>query len=150
YMTQRIVYITPDNGDKTFAFIQASDTLSVRDSLTKLTAYTATTQAVCASDTSEMSEALHFTTLDSLAVETLAQLNGLFNVRTQDGHIAIRNLNNLLIRNVSVFNLSAAKLADFRVDSRDDLLLPIDARRMLIFVRLQTERGMAVYKVYLP
>lgn len=154
YMTQRIVYITPDKGGKTFALIQDADTLHVRDSLTKLTAYTATTQAVCEADTSEMSEAILFTTLDkpndSNAVETHAQLNGLFNVRAQDGQIAIRNLNNLLVRNVTVFNLSAAKLADFRVDSRDDLLLPIGLRRMLIFVRLQTERGMAVYKIYLP
>lgn len=151
YMTQRIVYITPDNGDKTFAFIQENDTLHVRDSLTRLTAYTATTRAVCEADTSAMSEELHFTTLnDTLAMETMAQLNGLFSVRAQDGHIAIRNLNNLLVRNVSVFNLSATKLADFRVDSRDDLLLPVSAHRMLIFVRLQTERGMAVYKVYLP
>lgn len=154
YMTQRIVYITPDNGGKTFALIQEADTLHVRDSLTKLTAYTATTQAVCEADTSAMSEEIHFTTLDkpndSNAIETVAQLNGLFSVRTQDGQIAIRNLNNLLVRNVAVFNLSATKLADFRVDSRDDLLLPINVRRMLIFVRLQTERGVAVYKIYLP
>lgn len=149
YMTQRIVYITADNGDKTFAFIQDADTLHVRDSLTKLTAYTATTQAVCEVDTSAMSEEIHFTTTDSLATERIAQLNGLFSVRAQDGQIAIRNLNNLLIRNVTVFNQNGTKLADFRTDSRDDLLLPVGARRMLIFVRLQTERGVAIYKTIL-
>lgn len=161
FLSYRIIYITPDNEGKSFTLRQKNDLLRVRDSLTKSTAYTATTQAVCEDIKSAMSEAIHFTTLDdqkpgdttthdTTAVETIAQLNGLFCVRTWDGQIAIHNLNGLLIRNVSIHNLNGTKLADFRVDSRDDLLLPIDARRMLIFVRLQTERGTVVYKVYLP
>lgn len=149
-MTQRIVYLTPDNGGERLVFMQAADTLRLRNALTKRTAYTATTVAICETDTSDMSEAIHFTTLnDTTATEAIAQLNNLFSVRAQDGQIAIRNLNNLLVRNVTVFNLNGAKLTDFRVDSRDSLLLPVNAKHQLVFVRLQTEQGVVVYKIYI-
>ncbi|MDE7149112.1 MAG: hypothetical protein K2O01_01690, partial [Bacteroidales bacterium] len=123
-------------------------TLSIQDSLMPRTAYVAATQAVCGTDSSAMSEEIRFVT-NPAATEPVAQINALFNVRTQDGHVHIRNLNGLLVKNVSVFNLNGTRLADFRTDSRDDLTLPVDGRHTLVFVRLQTEKGTAVYKTYL-
>lgn len=154
FLSYRIIYITPDKGGNTLTLKQESDKLSIRDTLNEKTAYTVTTQAVCEDILSPMSEAIHFTTLgdkdDTSAVENLAQLKGMFNVRAHDGQVTIQNPDGLLIRNVSIHNLSGAKLADFRLDSRDDLMLPVNARHLLVFVRLQTERGSVVYKVYLP
>lgn len=147
YMTQRLVYLTPENSDETLIFVQASDTLRLHTLLEK-TAYLASTRAICSTDTSAMSDTVRFVT-DLTATEAVAQLNGLFTIRTQNGHIHIRNLNSLLVRNVTVYNLNGVKLAGFRTDSRDDLELPVNARHLLIFVRLQTEQGTAVYKVYL-
>ncbi|MDE6514708.1 MAG: fibronectin type III domain-containing protein, partial [Bacteroidales bacterium] len=158
YISYRVVHITPDEGGKSFTLRQRDDLLHVQDSLTEATAYTATTQAVCDDEFSPMSEAIRFTTHggkpndpdDTTAVETPAQLSTLFSVRAQDGQVAIQNANGLLVRNVSIHNLNGAKLADYRVDSRDDLMLPVNAQRLMLFVRLQTERGTVVYKVYLP
>ncbi len=148
HMSLRLVYVWPENTDDMRVFTQMTDTLSLRDSLKARTNYIAATQAICGTDTSAMSEEIRFFT-EPVSTEQAAQINASFNVRAQDGRIIIRNLNGWLINNVTVYNVSGARLAGFRADSRDDLVLPVDARHALIFVRLQTEKGIAVYKTYL-
>lgn len=147
YMNLRLVYVwTEANNMRVFR--QMSDTLSLQDSLLERTAYLAATRAICGTDTSAMSEEIRFVT-EPTATEPTAQINTQFNVRTQDGRIIIRNLNGWLIKQVCVYSLNGTKLTDCRPDSRDDLELPVDARHALLFVRLQTEKGVAVYKTYL-
>lgn len=147
YMNLRLVYVwTEANNMRVFR--QMSDTLSLQDSLLERTAYLAATRAICGTDTSAMSEEIRFVT-EPTATEPTAQINTQFNVRTQDGRIIIRNLNGWLIKQVCVYSLNGVKLTDCKPDSRDDLELPVDTRHALLFVRLQTEKGVAVYKTYL-
>lgn len=148
YMTLRLVYVWTEDDDDMRIFRQMTDTLSLQDSLAERTAYLAATRAICGTDTSAMSEEIRFVT-EPAATEPTAQINTQFNVRTQDGRIIIRNLDGWLIKQVCVYSLNGVKLADHRPDSRDDLELPVDARHALLFVRLLTEKGVAVYKIYL-
>lgn len=148
YMNLRLVYVWPENSEDIRIFRQQTDTLSLQDSLTPRTAYIAATQAICGTDTSAMSAEIRFVT-EAAATEAAAQISALFSVHTQNGRVIIRNPHGALISNVSVYNLNGIKLTDLRADSRDDLTFPTAGHRMLIFVRLQTEKGTAVYKTYL-
>lgn len=71
-----------------------------------------------------------------------------FRVSTDNGRLIVRNLNGLTIKDIDIFGLNANRINRFAVNSREDLILPIDAERTLVLVRLNTEKGVAVYKVY--
>ncbi|MDE6514809.1 MAG: hypothetical protein K2L03_02110 [Bacteroidales bacterium] len=72
-----------------------------------------------------------------------------FNVSTDNGRIIVRNLNGLTVKDVDIYSLTGLRINRFTPNSREDLILPVDAAHALIFVRLNTEKGVAVYKVYL-
>ncbi|MDE7148792.1 MAG: fibronectin type III domain-containing protein, partial [Bacteroidales bacterium] len=72
-----------------------------------------------------------------------------FNVGTQDGRLYVRNLKGITIKDIDVYGLTGNLINRFAPNSREDLVLPIDTRRAILFVRLNTEQGVAVYKVYM-
>ena len=71
-----------------------------------------------------------------------------FSVSADHGQLIIRNLNGLTVKNIEVFSLTGNRLHRFTPNSREDLTLPVNAEHALLFVRLSTEQGIAVYKVY--
>ena len=71
-----------------------------------------------------------------------------FSVSANHGQLIIRNLNGLTVKDIEVFSLTGNRLHRFTPNSREDLTLPVNAEHALLFVRLNTEQGMAVYKVY--
>ncbi|MDE7149772.1 MAG: hypothetical protein K2O01_05120, partial [Bacteroidales bacterium] len=78
-----------------------------------------------------------------------ASLRASFALSTKDGNLYIRNLNGLTIKIVEIYGLTGNRINRFAPNSREDLILAVDAERALLFVRLDTENGAAVYKVYL-
>lgn len=76
-------------------------------------------------------------------------LRAAFNVSTKDGSLLVRNLKGLTVQEVIVYGLTGKKINHFMPNSREDLILPIDAERALLLVRVTTEQGVTVYKVYL-
>lgn len=81
------------------------------------------------------------------ANEDLLRAN--FGISAQDGRLVIRNLDGLTVKSVDVYGLTGNRLHRFTPNSREDLTLPVDARRAMLFVRLETERGAVIYKVYM-
>lgn len=81
------------------------------------------------------------------ANEDLLRAN--FGISTQDGRLVIRNLDGMTVKSVDVYGLTGNRLNRFTPNSREDLTLPVDARRAMLFVRLETERGVVIYKVYM-
>lgn len=77
------------------------------------------------------------------------QLRAEFRVSTDNGNLLIGNLGGIKVKDVTVYNLAGRLLNQFAVSSTDNLTLPVNAQRTIIFVRLNTEKGVAVYKVYL-
>lgn len=77
------------------------------------------------------------------------QLRAEFRVSTDNGNLLIGNLGGIKVKDVTVYNLAGRLLGQFAVSSTDNLTLPVNAERTIIFVRLNTEKGVAVYKVYL-
>ena len=86
-----------------------------------------------------------------------ARLRASFSLSAENGMLHVRNLGGVAVKSVDVYSLSGAHLHRFAPGSglgsalaacRYDLSLPIDANRALIFVRLATEKGVVVYKVY--
>lgn len=77
------------------------------------------------------------------------ELKAAFNVATGNGHLYIENLKGLTIEEVTVYGLTGRKLGHFTPNSREDLALPINAERALLLVRVASEQGVAIYKVYL-
>lgn len=225
-MPKRLIYVTPEQGGETQVFEQLNDTLVVTEKFAELTAYVASTQAVCGTDSSAMSESKPFTTSakpivkDSFNVvlnvtpenagtvtgagryeegadvtisataaanyqfvawvkenDTLSKeasytfkmpaealtytalfvekqaneslLKAAFNVMTQNGQLHIRNLKGLTVEEVAVYDLTGKLTNRFPLNSREDLALPIDAQNALLLVRIATEQGVTVYKVYL-
>ncbi|MDE5704324.1 MAG: hypothetical protein K2H70_05825, partial [Bacteroidales bacterium] len=73
-----------------------------------------------------------------------------FNLYAKDGRLHIRNLAGLTIASVDVYGLNGQRLNRFAPNSREDLSLAVAAERALVFVRIDTERGAVVYKIYLP
>ena len=71
-----------------------------------------------------------------------------FGVNADNGQLIIRNLNGLTIKDVEVFGLTGTRLQRFTPNSRENLMLPLNTAHTLIVVRLHTEKGTAVYKVY--
>ncbi len=219
YMSKRLVYVTPEDGGEMQIFDQLADTLNLAGKFAKKTAYIAQTQAICGTDSSAMSEAKTFTTLDSFDVvlnvtpaesgnvtgagryedgteititataaqnydfvawmreaDTLSKeaaytfkvtadvtytalfvkqaanedlLKAAFHVTTDNGCLHVRNLNGIMIRDIDVYGLTGKKIGHFTLNSREDLSLPIDAGKAILLVRIATEQGVAVYKVYL-
>lgn len=72
-----------------------------------------------------------------------------FNVFTDHGQLMVRNLNGLTVKDIEVYGLAGNRIHRFAPNSREDLTLPVDATHALIFVRLNTEKGAAIYKVYM-
>lgn len=71
-----------------------------------------------------------------------------FNVGTQNGHLYVRNLKGITVKDIQVYGLTGNLVNRFSLNSREDLMLPINAQRAILFVRLNTEQGVAVFKVY--
>lgn len=94
-------------------------------------------------------ENLAYTALFVKELANETQLKADFNVSTKDGLLHIRNLKGIAVKDINVYGLTGNLVNRFTLNSREDLTLPIDARRALLFVRLNTELGVAVYKVYL-
>ncbi|MDE6514438.1 MAG: hypothetical protein K2L03_00170, partial [Bacteroidales bacterium] len=72
-----------------------------------------------------------------------------FSVSTDNGRLIVRNLNGLTVKDIDIYDLTGRRINRFTPNSREDLMLPVDAERALLFVRLNTEKGVAIYKVYL-
>ena len=83
------------------------------------------------------------------ANEASAAVKDAFNVSTKDGQLIIRNLKGLTVEEVTVYGLTGRQLGYFTPNSREDLALPINAERALLLVRVASEQGVAIYKVYL-
>ena len=77
------------------------------------------------------------------------QLKAAFNVGAGNGHLYIENHNNLLVKEVTVFNTVGRQLAHFTPNSNANLTLPVNTRFSVLVVRVVSEQGAAVYKVYL-
>ena len=77
------------------------------------------------------------------------QLKAAFNVAAGNGHLYIDNLNAVTVREVAVFNTVGRQLAHFTPNSNANLALPVDARYSVLVVRVVSEQGVAIYKVYL-
>ncbi|MDE7090456.1 MAG: fibronectin type III domain-containing protein, partial [Bacteroidales bacterium] len=71
-----------------------------------------------------------------------------FNVSTDHGRLSVRNLNGIMVKDIDVYTLTGNHLHHFTPNSREDLMLPLNAERALLFIRLNSEKGAAVYKVY--
>lgn len=85
-------------------------------------------------------------------VKPVANENALranFSLSTKDGSLYIRNLGGWTVKNVEVYGLTGNRIERFTPNSREDLILPVKAERAMLFVRIDTEKGAAVYKVYL-
>lgn len=87
---------------------------------------------------------------DSVEQESLEDLiKAHFSLSTDHGQLFVRNLNGTLIKDLDVYGLSGNRLHRFTPNSREDLILPLNVERALIFVRINTEKGAAVYKTYI-
>lgn len=72
-----------------------------------------------------------------------------FNVGSKNGEVYIRNLGGLMVKTVEIYTLTGNRLHRFTPNGREDLTLQVNAGQALLFVRIDTENGAAVYKVYL-
>ena len=86
--------------------------------------------------------------VENAAIETLTQAD--FCLNATHGQLQIHNLNGLTVKSVTVYTLTGNRLARFTSNSHEDLNLPVSAEHALLFVRIDTEKGAAVYKVFLP
>lgn len=124
---------TANENYKFVAWINGTDTLSTQASYTfPMPAQDVTYTAVFVKGT---------------ANEALLQAS--FTVGTKNGNLYVRNLNGIAVKDINVYGLTGNLVNRFTPNSREDLTLPIDAQRAILFVRLNTEKGVAVYKVYL-
>lgn len=80
-------------------------------------------------------------------IEDMVKAN--FSVSTDKGQLIVRNLNGLTVKDIDVYGLTGNRINRFTLNSREDLMLPINAGHALIFVRINSEKGVAIYKVYL-
>lgn len=83
---------------------------------------------------------------DHTGIEDMVRAS--FSVSTDHGRLIVRNLNGILVKDIDVYGLTGNRIHRFTPNSREDLMLPLDAGHALVFVRLSTEKGAAVYKVY--
>lgn len=72
-----------------------------------------------------------------------------FSVSANNGQLIIRNLKGLNIQEVTVYGLTGRQIGYFTPNSREDLTLPVNTERALLLVRVASEQGVAIYKVYL-
>lgn len=84
---------------------------------------------------------------ENTATEDL--LRAAFNLSTQNGSLYIRNLQGVTVQDVVVYGLSGQKINHFTPNSNDDLVLPVNASKAILFVRIATNKGSVVYKVYM-
>ena len=84
---------------------------------------------------------------ENTATEDL--LRAAFNLSTQNGLLYIRNLQGVTIQDVVVYGLSGQKINHFTPNSNEDLVLPVNASKAILFVRIATNKGSVVYKVYM-
>lgn len=94
-------------------------------------------------------EALTYTALFVEKQSNEDLLRAAFDVATKNGQLLIRNLKGLTVEEVIVYGLTGKKINHFTPNSREDLILPVDAGNALLLVRIATEQGVTVYKVYL-
>ncbi|MDE7149711.1 MAG: InlB B-repeat-containing protein, partial [Bacteroidales bacterium] len=76
-------------------------------------------------------------------------LSTAFDMVAKDGKLHIRNLNGIAVKTVDVYGLSGVRFNRFTLNSRENLVLPVDAERAILIVRITTEQGITVHKVYL-
>lgn len=87
---------------------------------------------------------------DSTGQENMeAMVKANFSVSTNHGQLIVRNLNSLLVKDIDVYGLAGNRIQRFTPNSREDLYLPLEAEHALLIVRLNTETGATVYKVYI-
>lgn len=84
---------------------------------------------------------------ENTATEDL--LRAAFNLSTQNGSLYIRNLQGVTVQDVVVYGLSGQKINHFTPNSNEDLVLPVNASKAILFVRIATNKGSVVYKVYM-
>ena len=82
------------------------------------------------------------------SIEDMVRAN--FSVSTDYGQLIVRNLNGILVKGIDIYSLTGERLVRFSPNSRDDLSLPIAAKRTLCIICIDTENGAAIYKVFLP
>ena len=66
-----------------------------------------------------------------------------------NGKLYIRNLKGLTVEEVTVYGVTGRQIGRFTPNSREDLVLPVNAERAVLVVRVASEQGAATYKVYL-
>ncbi|MDE6514509.1 MAG: hypothetical protein K2L03_00540, partial [Bacteroidales bacterium] len=123
---------TPNEGYTFVAWLHGNDTLSKE-----------------ATHTVNVTASVTYTALFYDNVANEAAVKAAFSVSTKDGHLLIRNLKGLTVKEVAVYGLTGRQLGYFTPNSREDLALPINAERALLLVRVASEQGIAIYKVYL-
>lgn len=124
---------TPNEGYMFVAWLDGSDTLS------KNTTHIFKAKA----------DATYTALFESDGTANEAAVKAAFNVSANNGQLIIRNLKGLTIEEVTVYGLTGRKLGHFTPNSRENLTLPINAERALLLVRVASEQGVAIYKVYL-
>ncbi|MDE5543781.1 MAG: InlB B-repeat-containing protein [Bacteroidales bacterium] len=77
------------------------------------------------------------------------QLKAAFNVGAGNGRLYIENINDVVVKDVTVFNTVGRRVAHFAPNRRGNLTLPVDANASVLVVRVVSEQGAGVYKVYL-
>lgn len=123
---------TPAEGYTFVAWLQGNDTVSKEASYT----FNVTADSI-------------YTALFYGNAANEAAVKAAFNVSAANGHLYIRNLKGLTVEEVTIYGLTGRKLGHFTPNSREDLALPINAERALLLVRVASEQGVAIYKVYL-
>lgn len=76
-------------------------------------------------------------------------LRAAFRLSAADGQLYVRNLKGITITDIDVHTLNGQRIHRFLPQSNEDLILPVDARRAILFIRLNSVEGVAIYKVYM-
>ncbi|MDE7102005.1 MAG: InlB B-repeat-containing protein, partial [Bacteroidales bacterium] len=122
----------PAEGYKFVAWLNGPDTLNKN----------ATYTFIVASDVT-------YAALFAKATANEQQLRAAFNVGAGEGRVYIENLNDVVVKEVTVFNTVGRRLAHFAPNRRGNLSLPVDASASVLVVRVVSAEGAGVYKVYL-
>lgn len=123
---------TPATGYKFVAWLNGPDTLSKNASYTFMVAADVTYAALFAEATANEQ-----------------QMKAAFNVGAGNGKLYIENINDVVVKDVTVFNTVGRRVAHFAPNRRGNLTLPVNAACSVLVVRVVSEQGAGVYKVYL-
>ncbi|MDE5762765.1 MAG: InlB B-repeat-containing protein, partial [Bacteroidales bacterium] len=126
------IIATPAAGYKFVAWLNGPDTLSKNATHTFMVAADVTYAALFAEATANEQ-----------------QMKAAFNVGAGNGRVYIENLNDVVVKEVTVFNTVGRRLAHFAPNRRGNLSLPVDASASVLVVRVVSAEGAGVYKVYL-